>query len=447
MSKRVIQVQNLSKRFLLQHQDNRAFSVAISEGLKHLFFRKKRKDIKEFWALENISFDIQQGEIVSLVGDNGSGKSTLLKIIANIMQATSGTVKTDGSMRALLEVGTGFHFELSGRENIFFNSALFGISRAETQKHLDEIIDFSGIEEYLDIPIKYYSSGMRIRLGFAVSTQFRPDILILDEVLTVGDLGFRKKSLERIRSITENHGTTTLFVSHNLYAAQSLCDKAIWINQGKMLAFDFIDEVLAKYKKEVLEFKGQELKLSRDLKQIEPILIPSSNLKKKINQNNHIQLQKIWVENKGVKENAKGIFLKYPIDIGVEFSILNHVGKIDITFQFTNELDDIFMVSSTAFDENMQANFPKGNFKITCTIPPYFLNSGIVYINLIIHLNKEKPGIYKKNKILSFMAIPDMIEFGIPHRKSRSSVRPKLDWSVEEVGKGNAPRFPKGDLI
>ncbi len=429
MSKPVVRIQNLSKRFFLQKQGGHALSVAITDRIRQVLFSNE-KGAKEFWALKNISFDISPGEIVSLIGNNGSGKSTLLKIIAKVMKATSGSVEVKGTLRALLEVGTGFHHELSGRENIFFNSTLLGVSRADTKKHLDAIIDFSGVEEYIDIPIKYYSSGMKVRLGFAIATQFHPDVLILDEVLTVGDIGFRQKSLERIESITQNFGTTTLFVSHNLSTVQSLCDKAIWLQDGQMQTFGEIDDVLESYKEEVLL-------------QTQKKLVGAKNFGKGIVRkwspddpeagNDFIRLHRVKVSNTDTKEEDNLIYLKKPIKIEVEFDNKNPKDRMDITFQFISGLNEIFMVSSTAFEESMEAKFGTGRWVASCTIPAWFFNSGIIYIDVLFHKNKTNKAIFRKNKVLSFPVVPDPVEFGILHRRTKGAVRPVLEWEVRGV--------------
>ncbi len=435
MTQPAINVQGISKRFLLHHQDSRAFSIAITQQIKQLFSAKPTNKAKEFWALKDISFQIEKGEIVSLVGNNGSGKSTLLKIIAKVMQATSGTATVKGNMRALLEVGTGFHHELSGRENIFFNSAILGISRAETKKHFDEIVDFSGVESYIDIPIKYYSSGMKVRLGFAIATQFKPDVLILDEVLTVGDLGFRKKSLARIREITEQQGCTTLFVSHNLSAAQNLCNKAIWLQDGQMISFGDIDDVIESYQLKVMEQIEDKTLLKKKAAHTGHTLLHSQNWLETSPEsgNEYIKLHWASVQNKNTPDPQQPIRLKHPIDITVAFSTTNPADRIDVTFQFVNGTDDVFMVSSTAFEENKAPKLQTDQYQACCTLPPYFLNSGIVYIDVLFHKNKTNRAIFRKNKILAFFAVPDPIEFGILHRRTKGAIRPKLEWKVEKT--------------
>ncbi len=228
-----IRVENLSKRYELGALRNQ--ETQLRDKLARMFtapFRAKRpKDI--LWALKDVSFSIAEGEIVGIIGGNGAGKSTLLKILSKITYPTSGNVRTRGRVASLLEVGTGFHEVLSGRENIFLNGSILGMKRKEVAAKMDAIVNFSGVERFLDTPIKRYSSGMRLRLGFAVAAHLDPDVLIVDEVLAVGDAGFQKKCLTAMEGLRSG-GRTVLFVSHHMSAVQNLCTRGIWIDRGNM---------------------------------------------------------------------------------------------------------------------------------------------------------------------------------------------------------------------
>lgn len=202
---------------------------------------------EKFWALKGVNFEIQKGEVVGVIGRNGAGKSTLLKILTSITPPTEGEVIMRGHVASLLEVGTGFHPELSGRENIFLNGAILGMSRKDIVKHFDEIVAFAGVEKFLDTPVKYYSSGMYVRLAFSVAAHMEPDILLVDEVLAVGDIEFQKKCLGKMEDVTSKQGRTILFVSHNMAAIQSLCPKTILIEKGQVKAFGPTEEVVAQY--------------------------------------------------------------------------------------------------------------------------------------------------------------------------------------------------------
>jgi ABC-type branched-subunit amino acid transport system ATPase component len=207
----------------------------------------KRTDSKYVWALKDINFEIEQGEIVGIIGGNGAGKSTMLKILSRITGPTHGSVKIKGRVSSLLEVGTGFHGDLSGRENIYLNGAIMGLRKWQIDQRFDEIIDFAGVEQYLETPVKRYSSGMYVRLAFAVAAHLEPDILIVDEVLAVGDSDFQKKSLDKMRSASENKGRTVLFVSHNMSSIKELCNKGIFLKNGMVSDIGPIDHVINLY--------------------------------------------------------------------------------------------------------------------------------------------------------------------------------------------------------
>lgn len=199
------------------------------------------------WALKDINFEVCQGEVLGIIGSNGAGKSTLLKILSKITSPTTGNIRLKGRIASLLEVGTGFHPELTGRENIYLNGAILGMTRAEVRRKFDEIVDFAGVERYIDTPVKRYSSGMYVRLAFAVAAFLEPEILIVDEVLAVGDADFQKKCLGRMKQVSGKHGRTVLFVSHNMQAVQSLCSRALWFQQGQILQSGNAPEIINKY--------------------------------------------------------------------------------------------------------------------------------------------------------------------------------------------------------
>jgi lipopolysaccharide transport system ATP-binding protein len=241
MSDVAIKVEGLGKKYLLHHQaGGRHRYVALRDLLagkfKGLFNRKlkneNRKSVEEFWALKDVSFEIKPGEAVGIIGRNGAGKSTLLKILSRITEPTRGRIEIDGRVASLLEVGTGFHPELTGRENIFLNGAILGMHRTEIRKKLDEIVAFAEVEKFLDTPVKHFSSGMYMRLAFAVAAHLEPEILVVDEVLAVGDAQFQKKCLGKMQDISQQGGRTVLFVSHNLDSVLRLCNRAIWLDSG-----------------------------------------------------------------------------------------------------------------------------------------------------------------------------------------------------------------------
>lgn len=229
-----VQVENVSKRYELGALRNREIQIRdeITRWLKSPFKRRVEPE-QILWALKDVSFNVPEGEIVGIIGGNGAGKSTLLKVLSKITYPTHGRIRTAGRVASLLEVGTGFHEELTGRENIFLNGSILGMRKREVEAQLDAIVAFSGVERFIDTPIKRYSSGMRLRLGFAVAAHLNPDVLIVDEVLAVGDAGFQKKCLSAMEDLRSG-GRTVLFVSHHMAAVESLCNRGIWIDRGQL---------------------------------------------------------------------------------------------------------------------------------------------------------------------------------------------------------------------
>lgn len=245
MSDIAIKVEGIGKKYLIGHQK----SDSIQGSLKNSFSRligNRKQEIEEFWAIKDISFEIKKGEAVGIIGKNGAGKSTLLKILSRITHPTTGRFEITGRVSSLLEVGTGFHPELSGRENIFLNGTILGMTRAEIKSKFDEIVEFSGVEKFLDTPVKRYSSGMYVRLAFAVAAHLEPEILIIDEVLAVGDAEFQKKCLGKMDEVTKQ-GRTVLFVSHNMVAVSSLCPKAILLSNNQLSEMGPSETIIQKY--------------------------------------------------------------------------------------------------------------------------------------------------------------------------------------------------------
>ncbi len=259
MNKEVINIENISKSYLIGHETKESFITfrdVVAKTARQTFQKTKGllkgdqliagNQIEEFWALKDISLNVNKGERLGIIGGNGAGKSTLLKILSRITEPTKGRVKISGRIASLLEVGTGFHPELSGRENIFLNGAILGMNRLEIKKKFDEIVDFSGVEKFLDTPVKRYSSGMYVRLAFAVAAHLEPEILLVDEVLAVGDAEFQKKCLGKMQDVSEG-GRTVIFVSHNMQALRQLCTRSILLSAGNLIMDDFTPKVIDNY--------------------------------------------------------------------------------------------------------------------------------------------------------------------------------------------------------
>jgi lipopolysaccharide transport system ATP-binding protein len=256
MSDTVVRVENLSKKYIIGHQpkeQNTTLRDVISSSTKGLLkpFKRDKSQVadptsEDFWALKDVSFEIKQGDRLGIIGRNGAGKSTLLKILSRIVEPTNGSIRIIGRVSSLLEVGTGFHPELTGRENISLNGAILGMSKAEITQKFDEIVAFAEVEKFLDTPVKRYSSGMYVRLAFSVAAHLEPEILIVDEVLAVGDAQFQKKCLGKMESVGKE-GRTIIFVSHNILAIRQLCDRGLFLQNGKLIAQGQIQSVVNHY--------------------------------------------------------------------------------------------------------------------------------------------------------------------------------------------------------
>jgi len=242
--KPILEVQNISKKFKIYHEQLPYESLRSKLMNPLSFFSKKESEV--FWALKNISFNVNAGESIGIIGKNGAGKSTLLKVLSKITPPTEGKIISRGRIASLLEVGTGFHPELTGRENVYLNGSILGMKQKEIQNQFDEIIDFAGIEKFLDTQLKHYSSGMQLRLAFAVAAFLNPEIMIIDEVLAVGDADFQKKCIGKMEGVTRS-GRTILFVSHQMGLVNQLCSRALLMNKGQILVSDTTDVVTAKY--------------------------------------------------------------------------------------------------------------------------------------------------------------------------------------------------------
>lgn len=237
-----VKLEQVSKKFTLQHQRSRSWQELVLNFLQG----KENKQHEQFWSLREVSFEIASGETVGLIGSNGAGKSTLLKLISRIIQPTSGRIQINGRVGALLELGSGFHPDMTGRENIYLNGSILGLSQTEIRRKLDEIITFAELERFIDLPVKHYSSGMYLRLGFSVAVHTEPDILLVDEVLAVGDAAFQRKCMEQIDQLRQQ-GVTIFFVSHDLDTVRRICQRAIWIDKGKVLIDGATETVARQY--------------------------------------------------------------------------------------------------------------------------------------------------------------------------------------------------------
>jgi lipopolysaccharide transport system ATP-binding protein len=360
-------------------------------------------------ALQDISFDVKHGEAIGIIGSNGSGKSTLLKIISRIVRPTQGVVRGRGKVSSLLEVGTGFHQELTGRENIYISGYIMGMNKAEIRQKFDEIVAFAGIDKFIDTPVKRYSSGMYVRLAFAVAAHLEPDILIVDEVLAVGDADFQKKCLGKMREASQAKGRTILFVSHSMQAVKNLCDKALWLNKGKMQAFGNVSGVVNKY---LTSTQQTNFVQSWDTPQTAP--------------------GNEWIRIKSVKLVPHLRNPEDPLDIRT---------PLTVHFQFWNMTDDILLSAGLLlFSINGDCIFDlpspasvchKGLMEGTCNIPGDFLNDGSYYISLNFVKDTSVP-LFDFNECLSF----DLEDYRGDiqwYGKWWGAVRPKFPFQLKHV--------------
>lgn len=258
-----IRVEGVSKRYKIGASKSDSIKDAVTSTTQKVFGRSKKSE--DFWALNDVSFDVPKGKVLGIIGKNGAGKSTLLKVLSRITKPTSGRVELNGRVSSLLEVGTGFHPELTGRENIFLNATILGMSRNEVKQKFSEIVDFAGIGKFIDTPVKHYSSGMYVRLAFSVAANLEPEILMIDEVLAVGDADFQRKCLGKMSEVSQTHGRTVLFVSHNMGAVKDLCDEVIYLKNGSIEAIGSAQDMTAKYLEDNLtKFSDPKLEIPEE---------------------------------------------------------------------------------------------------------------------------------------------------------------------------------------
>ena len=371
MSEVVIAVENLSKRYLIEHtsgsQGYKRYTTlrdVIGHELRN-FARKaleaargpktsQAREIEEFWALKDVSFQVKQGEVLGIIGRNGAGKSTLLKILSRITDPTKGRIRLRGRVGSLLEVGTGFHPELTGRENIFLNGAILGMARREISKKFDEIVAFAGVERFLDTPVKRYSSGMHVRLAFAVAAHLEPEILVVDEVLAVGDSEFQRKCLGKMDEVSRKEGRTILFVSHNLAAVAEMADRALLLESGSIILDSTVSETISTY----LSKGSKKASYIRPLAQggISP----------------HISRVEVSTsDSNGVQRFGE------PLEVRFWIEHLRPMGRAYLSFQIVNQFQQ---PAVQAFDPELMFASQFGSSSLVCRFPKLHLNVGQFYL-------------------------------------------------------------------
>jgi lipopolysaccharide transport system ATP-binding protein len=371
------------------------------------------------WALRDISFDVKQGEAVGLIGRNGAGKSTLLKILSRVTAPTSGVVKAKGRIASLLEVGTGFHGELTGRENIFLNGAIMGMSRAEVNRKFDEIVDFSGVEKFIDTPVKRYSSGMYVRLGFAVAAHLEPEILVVDEVLAVGDAEFQKKCLGKMNDVASD-GRTVLFVSHNMGMINSLCTRAILLDAGGVALDGRVSEAIRRYYN-----KGMS----------SPFTVDHTNAANPPGDEYAVLLKGQVEDEQG---NATGdVEISSPFTVKMKYQLKQDVPISPFAnFHFYNAQGQIVFITGS----NRQLSAcEKGVYEAICHVPGNLLNNDTYSIGLALTFTHNGIHVSFFESGALTLTVHENIDETLDNGRSGYSgavpgaVRPKLDWTVRKV--------------
>ncbi|WP_268035825.1 ABC transporter ATP-binding protein [Algoriphagus sp. PAP.12] len=417
MSNPVIKVKGLSKRYRigLKEKQSETLIGQITQAIRSPWDNLKRlrelsrfgaEDNSVFWALKDINFEVKEGEVLGIIGKNGAGKSTLLKILSGITDPTEGKIEIRGRVASLLEVGTGFHPELSGRENIYMNGTILGMTRREIDSKLDEIIDFSGVEKFIDTPVKFYSSGMKVRLGFSVAAHLEPEILIIDEVLAVGDYEFQKKCLGKMENVA-GQGRTVLFVSHNMEAVSNLCKKGVLLSSGEIINYGAVKSVLHSYLG--LESNSGNLYLDPELKEMPYVR----------------RIEVVCSDSEGHHNFGK------PLKVDFEIFTTEFVPNATLSFQIFDEKNRA-IIHCWIFQSDLKFCHKPGLFKVSCYIENPLLYMG--RYSLTAHFGEGKGG--RKYQTIEHACWLEINMHGIYRQFDWSpyscTYLEKFEWNVEE---------------
>lgn len=427
MSDIAISVENLSKMYRLgevgtgtiSHDLNRWWHRARGKEDPYLKLGEENaRDSKGgnyVWALKDVSFDVKQGNVLGVIGKNGAGKSTLLKLLSRVTAPSTGIIKAKGRIASLLEVGTGFHPELTGRENIFLNGAIMGMTKPEIRKKFDEIVDFSGVERYIDTPVKRYSSGMYVRLAFAVAAFLEPEILIVDEVLAVGDAEFQKKCLGRMKDVSVNDGRTVLFVSHNMGAIKSLCKETLLLEKGKMSLIEPTSSAIEKYLSSSSDVDRSASWTGDDR--------PGDD---------KARLEYVNIVNETGNLNRL-LTSEDDVHINVGYELLSDLKNFRVAISLQSYEGENVFETSDFFCSDESSMRVAGKYESKLIIPKQFLNASRYYISLYLEVAKEQPSV--SEVILSF-TISELMrnDLGlISASKPPGIIHPILDWNVKRL--------------
>ena len=450
MNSPIISISNLSKRYRIG--PDRMTMGEMMRGIKRAVAYRLGLGLKKtsgdfIWALRDVSLDIAEGERVGIIGRNGAGKSTLLKVLSRVTYPTSGEARIYGRVTSLLEVGTGFSDDLTGRENIFLNAALYGLSRKQIEARLDDIINFSEIRRFIDTPIKHYSSGMRMRLAFSVAAHLDPDVLMLDEVLAVGDLSFQKKCLERMGELT-SHGRTLLFVSHDLQAVIRFCNRCVWLEQGQVIADGTVEEVTSTYLERYAGLKSEFISAAPPFQT--PDARPSGRSdadrtpvteepadtvgeQKHLVTTTPVRLIAARVIDQN-RNTTNSVRVDSSLGIEITFEVLENGANIEpaIHVKTTKEMAFAAAYISDDYPKGVEA---AGRYMSTVWIPPNFLNVGLYWINIVLGTPDPLIRHVFQEDVLSFNVYETIDLAGTSRgryaRQFPGPVRPLLHWETE----------------
>lgn len=407
----MLKVENLSKVYYKNTHYSETFREEVIWGLRRMIGKGPKRKGTRFHALKDVSFELKKGEVLGVVGRNGSGKSTLLKILSRITAPSAGEVVMEGKSTAILNIGTGFHPDLSGRENIFLNGELMGQSREDIRKNFDKIVEFSGVGDFIDTQVKHYSNGMFLRLAFSIAFHAPVELLFLDEVLSVGDAEFRMKSLNHIEQLA-NQGVTIVMVTHNLNEVSNLCHRALWLDKGKMRALGPPMEILEEYIQET--YAGFESFTSESVYFKE----------------GHYRLRSIRIQAHGKQADAP-IYTEDETEIEFKIDKLQAQKSLEITLHLYDMAGIRLLVDSYGLRTGYQAvPQPQGNYRIICRIPGRLLNRGYYRLNLNISENGSELVDTLLNVALFQIQVNPAEDQRIWDPQLNSTLRPHLFWEI-----------------
>ncbi|MDQ2926158.1 MAG: ABC transporter ATP-binding protein [Acidobacteriota bacterium] len=424
----MIEVRGLSKQYHFGHSVDKAGNARelMMRALTAPFKKrepKERRPENTFWALKDIGFNVDAGEIVGIIGANGAGKSTLLKILSRITDPTEGRITLRGRMASLLEVGTGFHPELTGRENIFMNGAVLGMRHSEIKKKFDEIVAFAEIEKFLDTPVKRYSSGMSVRLGFAVAAHLQPEILIVDEVLAVGDMSFQKKCLGKMSEVSKN-GRTVLFVSHNMAAVENLCQRGIVLQSGRMIFDGETKSAVGQYlalTNRASEGEGHEIDLS-DAPTRKPRYAPI--------------MRKLELFTGNDEPAPRAVQVGARLKLKVHLRLPRVIPTLTFAVGINNMVGQRVLTLNTLCDPNLSYGPLSGETVVVCEVPSLTLVPGEYFVSLFVDFGAEQTDVIMDAFALTVL---DGNYFGVAKPTFSGVFVVPHSWSVEQVTEGFLP--------